>query len=70
MAEQFTATKGPAARALRPWMCRAISSLPVPLSPNNKTVALDGAAWLLTSVFYFYQYSMRSAPAVMVPPGC
>jgi MFS family permease len=25
------------------------------------------AAWLLTSVFYFYQYSMRSAPAVMVP---
>jgi len=24
-------------------------------------------AWLLTSVFYFYQYSMRSAPAVMVP---
>ena len=25
------------------------------------------AAWLLTSLFYFYQYSMRSAPAVMVP---
>ena len=25
------------------------------------------AAWLLTAVFYFYQYSMRSAPAVMVP---
>jgi len=25
------------------------------------------AAWLLTSIFYFYQYSMRSAPAVMVP---
>lgn len=24
-------------------------------------------AWLLTAVFYFYQYSMRSAPAVMVP---
>lgn len=24
-------------------------------------------AWLLTSVFYFYQYVMRSAPAVMVP---
>src|SRR5512138_1345622 len=24
-------------------------------------------AWLLTSVFYFYQYAMRSAPAVMMP---
>ena len=24
-------------------------------------------AWLVTSVYYFYQYSMRSAPAVMVP---
>jgi len=25
------------------------------------------AAWFLTSIFYFYQYAMRSAPAVMVP---
>ena len=24
-------------------------------------------AWLVTSIFYFYQYAMRSAPAVMVP---
>jgi MFS family permease len=24
-------------------------------------------AWLITSVYYFYQYMMRSAPAVMVP---
>src|SRR5215813_614446 len=24
-------------------------------------------AWLLTSVYYFYQYSMRSAPSVMMP---
>src|SRR5215472_3480407 len=24
-------------------------------------------AWLITSVFYFHQYLMRSAPAVMVP---
>src|SRR6188508_3224346 len=24
-------------------------------------------AWFLTAIFYFYQYSMRSAPAVMVP---
>jgi MFS family permease len=26
-----------------------------------------GAAWLLTVVYYFYQYSLRSAPAVMMP---
>ncbi len=25
------------------------------------------AAWLITSCYYFYQYAMRSAPAVMVP---
>src|SRR5499427_5389460 len=24
-------------------------------------------AWLLTAVYYFYQYTMRSAPAVMMP---
>ena len=24
-------------------------------------------AWLITSIYYFYQYVMRSAPAVMVP---
>ena len=30
----------------------------------SKVVAL---AWLLTAVFYFYQYIMRSAPAVMMP---
>lgn len=30
----------------------------------SKVVAL---AWLLTAVFYFYQYVMRSAPAVMMP---
>jgi MFS family permease len=30
----------------------------------SKVVAL---AWLLTAVFYFYQYLMRSAPAVMMP---
>jgi MFS family permease len=26
-----------------------------------------GVAWLLTAVYYFYQYSLRSAPAVMLP---
>jgi len=32
--------------------------------PSSRIVA---AAWFFTVVFYFYQYSMRSAPAVMVP---
>jgi len=26
-----------------------------------------GVAWLLTAVYYFYQYTLRSAPAVMMP---
>src|SRR5688572_15117561 len=26
-----------------------------------------GIAWLITSIYYFYQYVMRSSPAVMVP---
>jgi MFS family permease len=34
---------------------------------EKRTATAVTAAWLLTAVFYFYQYSMRSAPAVMVP---
>ena len=26
-----------------------------------------GVAWLITAVYYFYQYTLRSAPAVMMP---
>src|SRR4026207_327544 len=29
-----------------------------------KTAAI---AWLVTAVYYFYQYTLRSAPAVMMP---
>jgi MFS family permease len=37
--------------------------------PRGGTVAIRvvAIAWLLTSVYYFYQYVLRSAPAVMVP---
>jgi MFS family permease len=28
---------------------------------------MAAVAWLLTALFYFYQYAMRSAPAVMMP---
>ena len=36
-------------------------------SGTAPAVGIVTAAWLVTAVFYFYQYSMRSAPAVMVP---
>ena len=32
-----------------------------------KSVRIATVAWLLTAVFYFHQYAMRSAPAVMMP---
>jgi MFS family permease len=40
--------------------------------PGNRAAATAASnvvalAWLLTAIFYFYQYSMRSAPAVMMP---
>jgi MFS family permease len=34
------------------------------MSPRSKTATI---AWLLTAIYYFYQYSLRSAPAVMMP---
>jgi MFS family permease len=36
---------------------------------DRTRVALNAvtAAWLITSIYYFYQYVLRSAPAVMVP---
>jgi MFS family permease len=32
-----------------------------------KSVRAAAVAWVLTSVYYFYQYALRSAPAVMMP---
>src|SRR3954466_13750008 len=34
-------------------------------SQTGKKVVV--VAWLVTAVYYFYQYTMRSAPAVMMP---
>ena len=34
------------------------------MSTTTKTAAI---AWLITAVYYFYQYILRSAPAVMMP---
>ena len=39
MAAQFTARKGPRALRLLQWMTRAITSLPVPVSPDKQIVA-------------------------------
>jgi len=40
MAAQFTLTSGRCRRGLRSWIARAISSLPVPVSPRIRTVEL------------------------------
>ena len=34
---------------------------------TSTRVRMATVAWLLTAVFYFYQYALRSAPAVMMP---
>ncbi len=33
----------------------------------NGAVKTAAVAWLITAVYYFYQYTLRSAPAVMMP---
>src|SRR4051794_31552265 len=33
----------------------------------HKNVRIAAVAWLLTASYYFYQYALRSAPAVMMP---
>jgi MFS family permease len=33
----------------------------------NRSVRTAAVAWLITAVYYFYQYTLRSAPAVMMP---
>ena len=34
---------------------------------RSTRVRMATVAWLLTAIFYFYQYALRSAPAVMMP---
>jgi MFS family permease len=33
----------------------------------SRAIGVAGVAWLITAVYYFYQYMLRSAPAVMMP---
>ncbi|HKP84040.1 MAG TPA: MFS transporter [Pyrinomonadaceae bacterium] len=39
----------------------------VPQRDSSAAVRMAVVAWILTAVYYFYQYSLRSAPAVMMP---
>ena len=50
MAPQLTVTNGLPARSLSPWMARAISSLPTPLSPSISTGMLEAAARLPSAI--------------------
>ena len=34
---------------------------------TERSVRIAVAAWVLTAIYYFYQYTLRSAPAVMMP---
>jgi MFS family permease len=34
---------------------------------TDRSVRIAVAAWVLTAIYYFYQYTLRSAPAVMMP---
>jgi len=34
---------------------------------SHPAVRIAVVVWVLTSIFYFYQYAMRSAPSVMMP---
>jgi MFS family permease len=39
----------------------------IPKRDSSVAVRMAAVAWVLTAVYYFYQYALRSAPAVMMP---
>jgi MFS family permease len=47
-------------------MAQATTHLEAKLD-TDKSVRIAVAAWVLTAIYYFYQYALRSAPAVMMP---
>ena len=38
-----------------------------PTEARSSAMRAIVAAWLVTALYYFYQYALRSAPAVMMP---
>src|SRR5215216_6530976 len=47
-------------------MAQATTHLDAKVATGNG-IRIAAAAWVLTAVYYFYQYALRSAPAVMMP---
>ena len=47
-------------------MVQATANLQAKVATTPR-VRIAAVAWLLTAVYYFYQYALRSAPAVMMP---
>jgi len=45
-------------------VAQAVATVKAVEAPRARIVVV---VWILTSIFYFYQYAMRSAPAVMMP---
>src|SRR3954463_8322405 len=46
----------------------AAPAAPVALALDaGRAVRMATVAWVLTAIYYFYQYALRSAPAVMMP---
>ena len=68
MAPQLTVMKGRALRSLSPWMARAISSLPTPLSPSMSTGMLEAAARCPSEMTRCMAWPrMMRSPKVSVP---
>src|SRR4051812_15163727 len=48
-------------------MTQATVHLDADVAPRSNSVRMATVAWVLTAIYYFYQYALRSAPAVMMP---
>jgi len=46
-------------------MAQAVAQVSAPQTRSGVRIAV--VAWVLTAIYYFYQYALRSAPAVMMP---
>src|SRR5215813_12271795 len=51
----------------KPFMETQATITAVPQGAPRIGLRMAAVAWVLTSVYYFYQYALRSAPAVMIP---
>jgi MFS family permease len=48
-------------------MAQVAAAHPISKTDTRRNMRVITVAWLLTAVYYFYQYALRSAPAVMMP---